>query len=121
MSDFQSLVDHTRFGLVRQRVNRPCSPITDLLFVESDELMYEMAEVLTSPVNRAGRDRFQRWFEEGRIVVGTTAAGPDRTAAEAHQIDLYRIDGEARCEVLFLPPYYLVHLQGALAVGQGRV
>lgn len=121
MSDFQSLVDHTRFDLVRRRVNRACSPITDVLFVRSDELMCELAEVLIRPVNHAGRQRFQRWFEEGRIVVGTTAAGPDRTAAKVHQIDLYRIDGEARCEVLFLPPYYLVHLQGALAVEQGRV
>ena len=121
MSDFQSLVDHTRFEQVRQRVNRPCSPITDVLFVGSDELMCEMAEVLTHPVNPAGRRRFQRWFDEGRFVVGTSADTPNRPAAEAHRIDLYRIDGEARCEGLFLPPYYLVHLQGALAVGQGTV
>lgn len=120
MSDFQSLVDHTCFDLVRQRVNRPCSPITDLLFVESDELMCEMAGVLTSPVNHTRRQRIQRWFEQGRIVVGTTGDVPDRAAAGMHRIDLHGIDGEARCEVLFLPPFYLVHLQGALAVGQGR-
>lgn len=121
MSDFQSLVDHTRFDQVRRRVNRPCSPITDVLFVGSDELMCEMAEVLTHPVDPAGRRRFLRWFDEGRFVVGTTGGSPIGTAAEAHQIDLYCIDGEARCEGLFLPPYYLVHLQGARPVGQGMV
>ena len=68
MSDFQSLVDHTRFDLVRRRVNRACSPITDVLFVRSDELMCELAEVLIRPVNHAVRLRFQRWFEQGRIV-----------------------------------------------------
>lgn len=119
MPDFQSLVDRTRFDLVRQRVNRPCSPITDVLFARTDELLCEMAEVLIHPVNHAGRQRFQRWFEEGCIVVGTTGADPDRAAAGMHRIDLHRIDGEARCEVLYLPPYYLVHLQGALAVGDG--
>ena len=117
MSDFQSLVDHTRFDLVRRRVNRPCSPITDVLFVRSDELMCELAEVLIHPVNQAGRQRFQRWFEQGRIVVGTTGNVADHLAAGMHRIDLHGIDGEARCEVLYLPPYYLVHLQGALAVG----
>ncbi len=116
MSDFQSLVDHTRFDLVRRRVNRACSPITDVLFVRSDELMCELAEVLIRPVNHAGRQRFQRWFEEGRIVVGTTGDVPDRPAG-MHRIDLHGIDGEARCEVLYLPPYYLVHLQGALTMG----
>jgi len=121
MSDFQSLVDHTRFDLVRRRVNRPCSPITDVLFVRSDELMCEVAEVLIRPVNQAGRQRFQRWFEQGRIVVGTTGNVADRVAAGMHRIDLHCIDGEARCEVLYLPPYYLVHLQGALAVGHGNV
>ena len=43
MSDFHSLVDHTRFELVRRLVNRACLPITDVLFVGSDELMCEIA------------------------------------------------------------------------------
>ena len=121
MPDFQSLVDHTRFDLVRRRVNRACSPITDVLFVRSDELMCELAEVLIRPVNHAVRLRFQRWFEEGRIVVGTTGNVADPVAAGMQRIDLHGIDGEARCEVLYLPPYYLVHLQGALAVGHKAV
>ena len=120
MSDFQSLVDHTRFDLVRRRVNRACSPITDVLFVRSDELMCELAEVLIRPVNTTRRLRIQRWFEEGRIAVGTTGDFVDR-AAGMHRIDLHGIDGDARCEVLYLPPYYLVHLQGALAGEHGAV
>ena len=121
MPDFQSLMDHTRFDLVRTRVNRACSPITDVLFVRSDELMCELAEVLIRPVNHAGRQRCRRWFEEGRIVVGTTGDVTDRAAAGMHRIDLHGIDGEARCEVLYLPPYYLVHLQGVLAAEPGDV
>lgn len=121
MSDFQSLVVHSCFDLVRQRVIRPGSPITDVLFVESDELMCEMAGLLTVPANRSGHQRFQRWFEEGRIVVGSMASRPDRTSAETHQIDLFRIDGAARCEALFLPPYFLVRLQDALMIRQEGV
>jgi len=112
MSDFQSLVDHTRFELVRRLVNRPGSPVTDLLFVESDELMCEMAEVLTSPVNHTRRQRIQRWFDEGRFAVGTTAARDGRAPADGHYLDVHSIDRDARCDVLYLPPYYLVHLAG---------
>ena len=110
MSDFQSLVDHTRFDLVRRRVNRACSPITDLLFVESDELMCQLAELLTSPVTRANRHRFTRWWEEGRVTVGTAAAPPGGWPADGLCLDLHSIDRQAPCDVLYLPPYYLVHL-----------
>ena len=115
MSDFQSLVDHTRFDLVRRLVNRPGSPITDVLFVDSDELMCEMAEVLTSPVNDTRRQRIQRWFEEGRFAIGTTAAQGGPSPAECQYLDIHSIDRDARCDVLHLPPYYLVHLAGGHA------
>ena len=121
MSGFQSLLDQTRFELVRWKVNRPCSPITDVLFVSGDELMCEMAEVLVRPVTHARRQRLQRWFEEGCIVVGTTGAVADPGVTGAHRIDLHRLDGEARCEVLYLPPCYLVHLPRAFAAGRGSV
>lgn len=115
MSEFQSLVDHTRFDLVRRLLTRPGSPVTYLLFVESDDLMCEMAEVLTSPVNHTRRQRLQRWFEEGRVSVGTTAAQGNQSPAEYQHLDVHSIDRDALCDVIHLPPYYLVHLAGGHA------
>ncbi|MBK8001224.1 MAG: hypothetical protein IPK15_21560 [Verrucomicrobia bacterium] len=50
-------------------------------------------------------------------MVGTTGNVADPVATGMQRVDLHGIDGEARCEVLYLPPYYLVHLQGVLAAG----
>jgi len=112
MSDFHSLVDHIRFDLVRRLVNQPGSPITDLLFVESHTLLCELAGVLTQPASGAGRQRLQHWFESGRVSVGTTGVGHVSSGWE--RLDLHSIDRHARCDVLYLPPYYLVHLTGDL-------
>ena len=123
MSDFQSLVDRTRFQVVRRLVSRPGSPITDVLFVESRTLLFEMAEVLTSPVSAARRQRLQRWFDEGRVTVGTASARPNPAPPDSHEIDLLSIEREALCDVLYLPPFFLVHLTGgfvsSLAVDAG--
>ena len=112
MSPFESLLDRTRFEVVRRSVNRPGSPVTDVLFVESDELMCQMAELLTRPVTRANRHRFTRWLEEGRVTVGTAAAPRGGWPADGPCLDLHSIDPGAACDVLYLPPYYLVHLAG---------
>ena len=113
MSEFASLVDHTRFDLVRRLVNQSASPVTDVLFVESDQLMCEMAEVLTGPNTMARRLRLQCWFEEGRVTAGTTAAPPGKSPTCC--LDVHSIDRETLCHVLFLPPYYLVYLAGGHA------
>ena len=115
MSEFQSLIDCTSFGIVRSYLNRPGSPITDVLFVESDYLMCEVAEVLTRPVSDLRRQRLLRWFEAGQVSIGiATAAHPDMEPG-VRTLDVWSIDPHARCDVLHLPPYYLVHL----AAGHG--
>lgn len=115
MSEFQSLVDHTRFDLVRRLLTRPGSPVTDLLFVESNELMCEVAEALTSPVNHTRRQRLRRWFEEGRVAVGATATQGSQSSADCQNLDVHSIDRDALGDVIYLPPYYLVHLAGGHA------
>ena len=115
MSDFPSLVDHTRFDLVRRLVNRPGSLVTDVLFVESAALLCEMAEVLTRPVTHARRLCIQRWFEEGRVAVGTSSVHPHQADAADRSVDLHAVGPDATCEALYLPPYYLVHLNGGPA------
>ena len=115
MSDFPLLVDRTRFDLVCRLVNRAGSPVTDVLFVESPALLCQMAEVLTSPVTQARRQRLQRWFEEGRVAVGTYSDGSGSACARNHSVDLHAVGPDASCDVLYLPPYYLVHLQGGSA------
>lgn len=103
MSQFRSLVDRTRFGVVQGHLNKPGGPITDVLFVESDELLGEIAEVLTSPVSPASRQRLKHLFEEGRVSVGTAAVPNDNTPIDVRLIDVHSIDRNALCDVLFLP------------------
>lgn len=110
MSEFLSLVDGTRFDLVRRLVCRPGSPITDVLFVSSRELLCQLAEVLTRSASGSGCQRLRQWFEQGRLSVGV--ASLKQAPAGVERIDLHSIDRQARCDVLYLPPYYLVHLTG---------
>ena len=110
MSEFHSLIDRASFGTVRSYLNRPGSPITDVIFVEDHELMCEVAEALTSPVSPLRRNRLMRWFEAGRVSVGTTVPKNETVPSSVRLQDVFAIDRDALCDVLYLPPYYLVHL-----------
>ena len=70
---------------------------------------------MTSPVNHTRRQRLQRWFEEGRVAVGTTAPQSAQSPADYQHLDVHSIDRDALCDVIYLPPYYLVHLAGGHA------
>ena len=112
MSHFESLIDLTQFGTVRGCLCGPDSPITDLLFVRDESLLAPVAELLTDehPTD-AQRMQFARWIRDGSLQVGVPQARlsgePDRDG----RVDVDAIPDEARCRVIFLPPYYVVHLR----------
>ena len=123
MSHFESLIDLTQFGTVRGCLCGPDSPITDLLFVRDESLLAPLAELLTDehPTD-AQRMQFARWIRDGSLQVGVPQA---RLAGEPDldgRINVDAIPDQARCRVIFLPPYYLVHLRSPLrqAASAGR-
>ena len=112
MFHFELLIDLTRFGTVRGYLCGPDSPITDVLFVRDESLLAPVAELLTDehPTD-AQRRQFARWIRDGSLKVGVPQARlsgePDRDG----RVDVDAIPDEARCRVIFLPPYYVVHLR----------
>ena len=123
MFHFESQIDLTRLATVRGWLDGPDSPITDVLFVRDESLLAPVAELLTDehPTD-AQRRQFARWIRDGSLQVGVQQARlsgePDRDG----RIDVDAIPDEARCRVIFLPPYYLVHLRSPLrqAASAGR-
>ena len=111
MFHFDSLIDPTQFGTVRQYLNASRSPITDVLFVREENLLGAVAELLTSKRGTAAhRNQFARWIREGQLKVGVRQIQPARESSADGRVDVDSIPDHARCRVLFLPPYYLVHL-----------
>lgn len=115
MFHFASLIDLTRFGTVRGYLGSSDSPITDVLFVRDESLLATVAELLTEehPTN-AQRAQFARWIKDGCLKVGVQQARRSGEHGRDGRVDLGAISDEARCCVLYLPPYYLVHLRAPL-------
>ena len=107
MNLFDSLIDPTTFGTVRRYLKSASSPITTVMFVQHRDTLPRVAAALTgedghSPPRR--RQQWAAWLAAGEVRTGGFGAG-----CEA---DLDAIRAEAACEVLYLPPVYLVWLDG---------
>lgn len=112
MYHFESLIDPTDFGFVRREMNCSSSPITDVLFVRDDNLLASVAELLSDPhATEAQRAQFARWINEGLLRVGVRRTQLASQSNHECRVDIDAISDDARCRVLFLPPYFLVHLR----------
>ena len=123
MFHFESQIDLTRFATVRGWLDGPDSPITDVLFVRDESLLAPVAELLTDehPTD-AQRRQFARWIRDGSLKVGMPQARLSGEPDRDERVEVDAISDEARCRVIFLPPYYLVHLRLPLsqATSSGR-
>lgn len=109
MSQFESLIDSTNFGTVRRYLHGCRSPITTVLFVREEPLLATVAALITQehPTD-AQRAQFAGWIRDGALKVGVQHVP---LSGDDDRIDVDSVSEEARCRVLFLPPYYLVHLR----------
>ena len=111
MFQFESLIDPTQFGTVRWYLNCSRSPITDVLFVREERFLAPLAELLADEhPTETQRLHFARWVREGRLKVGVQQPRPQSEPGPDCRVDVDSIPDQARCRVLFLPPYYLVYL-----------
>ena len=116
MCHFESLIDPTDFGTVRRYLTGSRSPITNVLFVRDERLLATVAELLTDDrPSEAQRVQFARWVRDGHLKVGVHQARLSGEPGNDGRVDVASISDEARCRVLFLPPYYLVHLRPPLS------
>ena len=108
MDHFESLIDLTTFAAVRRHLLAAHSPITAVLFVKHRRLLPRVAALLTGGDGRSLETRWrqlERWFAIAELRAGGYSHG-------AHVADLDAIPDTTACEVLFLPPVYLVCLRG---------
>ena len=83
-----------------------------MLFVENDRMLSQVAELLMDQeASAARRDLLRRWVGSGQVKVGGNAAAPSRPGGSGSLVDVHAIPDDTFCRVLFLPPFYLVHLR----------
>ena len=108
MDHFESLIDPTTFATVRRYLLAAHSPIIAVLFVKHRRLLPHVAALLTGDGGRSLETRWRQlenWFAVAELRVGGYFQG-------AHVANLDAIPDATACEVLFLPPVYLVCLRG---------
>jgi hypothetical protein len=108
MDHFESLIDLTTFGTVRRYLRAAHSPITTVLFVKHRRLLPRVAALLTGDDGQGletRRGQLERWFASAELRFGGHTDN-------AFLANLDSIPDAAGCEVLFLPPVYLVCLRG---------
>lgn len=116
MFQFESLIDSTDFGTVRRSMHASDSPITEVLFVHEERLLATVAGLITDehPTD-AQRAQFARWIRDGHLAVGVQRVSLSGESRRDGCVDVDSIVDEARCRVLLLSPYCLVHLRAPLS------
>ena len=108
MDHSESLIDLTTFASVRRYLLAAHSPITTVLFVKHRRLLPRVAALLTGEDGQGleeSRRQLERWFGSAELRLGGHTDN-------AFLANLDPIPDAANCEVLFLPPVYLVCLRG---------
>jgi len=109
MEDLNNLIDATTFGTVRRYLKAAHSPITTVMLVQHRDTLARVAHALLE--DEAGRRsvrqrQWAEWFNTGEVRLGGAAGQAPPTA------NLDAIPDATICDVLFVPPVYLVCLRG---------
>lgn len=114
MSQYASLIDPADFGLIADYLKSPTSPINFLLYVRSAAGLVRLAESLDAdPFTQSIRlghlpPSVARGLTEGSILL---SARPE-LRLEYATIEPETISRDSTCQVLYYPPFYLVHAPG---------
>lgn len=109
MENLNSLIDATTFGTVRRYLHTARSPITTVMLVQHRDTLPAVGTALLAGDNagaNARRRQWKEWFTSGEVRVGGSSS------ANGSGIDLDAIADSTVCDVLYLPPVYLVCLRG---------
>ena len=116
MHQWDMMIDGTNFGLIAGYLQHPSSQIDYLIHVKDRAMLAEAATriELDSVVGRTAGDGLspgmQDMVRDGSIKISARHAvdGLDRSVL----VDPNRVRRSAYCEVIYLPPFYLVHTPG---------
>lgn len=113
---FKGQIDPTHFGLVRNYLASPNSSIHHVLHVKDPAMLPRLAAsldgALNSPVARLAlvHKTIDPLIEQGTVKISSRE--PTQSALPGSVIDPASIPRMAPCEVIYLPPFYLVHTPG---------
>jgi len=109
MEDMSLLINTMNFGMLRRYLRATPSPITTVLLVRYRDILSRVGTALvTDPGNGRGFRSCQwaEWLTSGEVMVGGAFSDAGQSA------DLDAIPESALCDVLYVPPFYLVSLRG---------
>ncbi len=116
MLHFSSLIDSTDFGTVRRSLHGSTPPIIRALLVSEERLLASVAELISDEhPTEAQRAQFAGWIRNGQLKVGVSGVTVPEGQDLDGRVDVDSISNEARCRVLLMPPYLLVHLRAPLS------
>ena len=118
MNDLNGLIDATTFGTVRRYLLAAHSPITTVMLVRHRDALAQVGHALIAEEGANHPHRQQQWRDwltSGEVRLSGAWPFPDQAA------DLDAIPDAAICEVLFVPPVYLVCLRDYRAPAFPRV
>ena len=121
MNNPEGLIDTTLFGVVADYLHNPKTPI-DLILHSIDrptlvELATRLGEVSNSGSGSDGKieEVVKEFISAGRVKIssrepiGPITTGPILNASE--------VPRDVSCEVIYMPPFYLVHTPGLFLNG----
>ena len=128
---YAALIDPTDFGTVAAYLRNPRSPINYLVHVRSYDMLAPLAAELAHVDPRTVPpwefpEPVARRLPEGSLLL--SARYPLHRSEPKQLVEATAVSRQASCQVIYLPPYYLVHTPGlfegtlvrqAAAVDQG--
>lgn len=116
MRNWNMMIDGTFFGLVARYLRHPYSPIDFLIHVKDRNMLSEVAKriELNSPLPAMARQplapEIRAMAQDGLVRVSSRHILDNLQPGAV--LDPTRVRQSARCDVIYLPPYYLVHTPG---------
>lgn len=124
MQNWNSLIDPSWFGLIAGYLRSPRSPIDHLIHVKDLERLPEVAERIDQDLARGAfparqlSPGLEALLQEGAIKV--SARHPLENLDPGAAVNPEQVRSAAPCDVLYVPPCYVVHTPG-LFEGQAEV
>ena len=116
MNLYESMIDPARFGAVAKEANCPFSDIDYFVYVRDRSILAGLAEQLT-PFTAPGRMKPENLpavladaLKAGTVLVSSFQPLGLPDSQQFNAVD--SIPRRARCDVIYMPPFYLVHAPG---------
>lgn len=115
MKYYQSLIDPTNFGIVADYLRSPKSPIEHVLHVKDRLMLARLAEHLDQAMQDPDAARtvsvlIDGFIKEGLLLI--SSRHPLELSDPSRLVTASNVPRSSACDVIYLPPFYLVHTPG---------